>query len=219
MTPEQAWNCVNGVKTVSRETFERLTVYHDLLIQWQERINLISPATVNQVWERHIADSLQICASVGQASSVVDLGSGAGFPGLVQAIVFADSEKDAEKTSVDLVESNGKKCAFMNAVIRACDLRAGTVETNVHNGRIEDVLPQLDQPDVITARALASLDDLLRLTDPYLANGSIGVFPKGQDHKSEIETAEQKWSFKWERTESRLRDSSVILKISDVRPR
>ena len=200
------------VKSVSRETYDRLTVFHDLLFQWQKRINLIAPSTIDKIWQRHILDSVHICTVIGEVDSVVDIGSGAGFPGLVQAILMAEQGDG----SVDLIESSGKKCAFMNAVVRDTKIREAGTKVKVHNGRIETVLPTLDLPDVVSARALASLDDLLRLTEPLLTGGATGVFPKGREHQAEIELAQKSWAFKPVITNSPYSDGSVVIKIADL---
>ena len=120
---------------------------------------------------------------------------------------------------VHLVESNGKKCAFMNAVIRATGLKETGIEVVVVNDRIEKALPKLPVPEIVTARALASLNDLLTLTQVFLSQGSAGVFPKGRGHVEEIEAAQQNWQFNCAETKSVLEDDSVILKISELRPR
>ena len=215
MTADSGFDLPKGVKSVSRETHQRLTDYYDLLIQWQSRINLISPATIDQAWQRHFVDSLQIVDVLGEADSVVDIGSGAGFPGLVIAIAMAERGSGR----VHLVESNGKKCAFMNAVIRATGLKQTGVEVQVVNERIEKALPDLPRPDVVTARALASLNDLLTITEVFLSNGSVGVFPKGRGHEEEMKVAQGNWQFSCDLTKSILEDDSVILKISELRPR
>ena len=215
MTPEQGLLLIEDVKGVSRETQKRLTDFHDLLVQWQVRINLISPSTVDQIWQRHILDSVQLYQVLDGADCVIDIGSGAGFPGLVIAILLAEQGTG----SVCLVESNGKKCAFMNAVIRKTGLRQAGVDVQVVNERIENALPALPVPQVVTARALASLSDLLTLTEPCLSQGSTGVFAKGRDHAEEIRKAELNWSFDCSQSESRLEDGSVILKISALQRR
>ena len=215
MTSDSEFDLPKGVKSVSRETQQRLKQYFDLLIQWQSSINLISPATVDQAWQRHFIDSLQIMDVVGEAETVVDIGSGAGFPGLVVAVLMAERGSGR----VHLVESNGKKCAFMNAVIRATGLKDAGVQVEVVNNRIEKALPSVPRPDVVTARALASLNDLLTLTETFLANGSVGVFPKGRGHEEEMKVAQGNWQFSCNLTKSVLEDDSVILKISELRPR
>ena len=208
-------NLLKQVKSVSRETEQRLTVFHDLLVQWQARINLIAPSTIQQIWSRHIADSVQVFESLEGADEIVDIGSGAGLPGMIIAILLAESGSGR----VHLVESNGKKCAFLNAAIRQIGLRDQGVDITVVNDRIEKALPKIARPKIVTARALASLNDLLRLTAPYLANGTLGVFPKGRDHEAEIADAQRHWEFEYAIVPSRLEDGSVLLKISALRPR
>ena len=206
---------LNQVKNVSRETERRLTVFHDLLVQWQSRINLIAPSTVQNIWSRHILDSLQVHEALEGADEIVDIGSGAGLPGMIIAIMLAQQGKGR----VHMVESNGKKCAFLNAAIRQTGLRELGVDVNVVNDRIENALPKIERPAVITARALASLNDLLRLTQGYLSQGTIGVFPKGRDHMAEIVEAQRFWDFDYSVLPSQLADDSVLLKISALRPR
>ena len=208
-------NLLKQVKNVSRETEQRLTVFHDLLVQWQARINLIAPSTIQQIWSRHIADSVQVFESLEGADEIVDIGSGAGLPGMIIAILLAESGSGR----VHLVESNGKKCAFLNAAIRQIGLRDQGVDITVVNDRIEKALPKIARPKIVTARALASLNDLLKLTEPYLANGALGVFPKGRDHEAEIADAQRHWEFEYAIVPSRLEDGSVLLKISALRPR
>lgn len=203
------------VKNVSRETEQRLTVFHDLLVQWQARINLIAPSTVENIWSRHIVDSVQVFKALDGADDIVDIGSGAGLPGMIIAILLAETGAGR----VHLVESNGKKCAFLNAVIRQIGLRELGVDVKVFNDRIENALPGIVRPTVVTARALASLNDLLRLTQPYLQNGTVGVFPKGRDHEAEIAEAKKYWNFDHSLQPSQLEDGSVLLKISALKPR
>ncbi|MEE9313887.1 MAG: 16S rRNA (guanine(527)-N(7))-methyltransferase RsmG [Rhizobiaceae bacterium] len=215
MSAEKGLGLVNSVMGVSRETEERLTAFHDLLRQWQARINLISPTTVDQIWERHIADSMQCCVLVSEIKSLVDIGSGAGFPGMVMAIVLAE----AGEGRVEFIESNGKKCAFLNAVVRETGLKAAGLDIRVHHGRVQDVLPDLEVPEVVSARALASLDDLLGLTQNVLERGCIGLFPKGRDHGAEITKAKENWGFELELHQSQFESGSVLLKITDLKRR
>lgn len=211
---------VRSVKDVSRETEERLTVFHDLLKTWQAKINLISPNTVDQIWERHIADSVQLAPFVENARTLVDLGSGAGFPGIVLAILMAEGgDSDAAAIRVDLIESAGKKCAFLNTLARETGLKQAGVEVLVHHGRIEQTLPGLPTPDLISARALASLKDLITLSFDKLQAGSLGLFPKGRDHIAEIAQARESFDFTLESMPSRFGQDSVILQISDVHRR
>ena len=204
---------VGSIVPVSRETSERLTVYARLLRQWQSRINLVAPSTLDELWARHIADSVQSFTLAQDARRWIDLGSGAGFPGLVVAMLMADGSKGR----VDLIESNGKKCAFLRTVVRECGLKAAGVEVEVHNGRIEHVLGDLPEPDVVSARALAPLEKLLEFTHGVLSGDAIGLFSKGREHGEELARAALRWDFDVDSTPSRLGDQSVLLKISNVR--
>ena len=154
---------------VSRETEERFAVYAELLARWQRIKNLVSPATLPEVWTRHLADSAQIQPLMPDALRWADIGSGAGFPGLVVAILLAGQPG----AHVDLVEANARKCAFLREAARACG-----APVSVHNGRIADVLPRLHSIDVLSARALAPLPDLLEMGKVLLDGGTAAVFLK-----------------------------------------
>jgi 16S rRNA (guanine527-N7)-methyltransferase len=172
---------------VSRETERLFDQLIGLLVRWQRVKNLVGPATLASVWTRHLADSAQLPALVPHALRWVDLGSGAGFPGLVIAILL----RDREGAQVHCVEANSRKCAFLREVARTLSL-----PVMVHDGRIEDVLPTLAGPvDVVTARALAPLADLLSLTSGLLTTGTLGLFPKGQDVGDELTQASKCWTF------------------------
>lgn len=161
---------------VSRETEARLAVYVDLLRRWQTVKNLVGPGTLDTVWTRHIADSAQLVPLAGEAQTWADLGSGAGFPGLVAAILL----RDRSGAQVHLIESNQRKCAFLREVARetgACVL--------VHAGRIDDVLPRLGPVDVVSARALAPLPQLLLWGKRLILAGSLGLFLKGEEFARE----------------------------------
>src|SRR5918998_1010403 len=136
---------------VSRETGERLDILARELRRWQEVKNLVGPGTLDSIWTRHIADSLQLLDIAPEAYAWVDLGSGAGFPGLVLGI--AALERDGMR--VDLVESNGRKCAFLRHVVRVTG-----APVTVHEARVEAVIGRLKGADVVTARALAPLNQL-----------------------------------------------------------
>ena len=171
---------------VSRETAARLDRFVALLLQWQERINLIAPSTQSALWTRHIADSLQLIALAPQARVWADLGSGAGFPGLAIACALAG----VEGARVHLVESNSKKAAFLRAAVHAAGAPAV-----VHAVRIEDFVEKPSEAiEVVTARALAPLARLLELAYPLLTTGAVGLFPKGQDVEAELTEATKCWN-------------------------
>jgi 16S rRNA (guanine527-N7)-methyltransferase len=171
---------------VSRETLARLDRFVATLLMWQRRINLIAPATIPEIWTRHVADSLQLLPLALDARIWLDLGSGGGFPGLAIACAIADTPG----ARVHLVESNGKKAAFLREAVRVTGAPA-----IVHQARIEQMGPALDERvDVVTARALAPLADLLGLAQPWMKKGAQGLFPKGQDVGGELTDASKYWS-------------------------
>jgi 16S rRNA (guanine527-N7)-methyltransferase len=172
--------------SVSRETLARLDLFVATLHAWQRRINLIAPATVGEIWTRHIADSLQLLPLASAARVWLDLGSGGGFPGLVIACALA--EKAGAR--VHLVESNGKKAAFLREAVRVTGAPA-----IVHPARIEQMGTRIDESiDIVTARAVAPLADLLGLAEPWLKRGAKALFPKGQDVGAELTEASKYWS-------------------------
>lgn len=194
---------------VSRETLERLDRYVELLVAWQARLNLVAPSTLGEVWTRHVADSLSLEQRLPAFRRAIDLGSGAGLPGLIIAAVRAD-----DGASVDLVESNAKKAAFLRTVQRETGL-PGTV----HAARIEDCGEALAAAEIVTARALAPLDQLLGLVAPHIAPTTRCFFAKGRSHEQEINAAAAHWRFSMVKHESALADGSVVLEIGDIQPR
>ena len=187
---------------VSRETLARLEIYVALLEQWQKSQNLVAPATLPLVWSRHVADSAQLVGLAPPApKSWLDLGSGAGFPGLVIAILLAESHR----TRVQLVESNSGKCAFLREVARQTGLSAraddrglaGRTTVEIINARIEGIANTgtVRQVDVVSARALAPLGKLLGYAAPFFAPDTVGLFPKGRETQSEVDAARQDWAF------------------------
>ncbi|CAH1657249.1 MULTISPECIES: 16S rRNA (guanine(527)-N(7))-methyltransferase RsmG [unclassified Chelatococcus] len=174
-----------GLADVSRETVAKLDVYVRELQRWQSIKNLVGPGTLEDIWGRHIADSAQLLRLRPQARRWLDLGSGAGFPGLVIAILLSDTAG----AEVHLVESNSRKCAFLRAAVRATGAPA-----KVHEGRIEDVANQfVGGIDVVTARALAPVVRLMPMVKDLLRTGSVGIFPKGQDLDAELTEASKSW--------------------------
>jgi 16S rRNA (guanine527-N7)-methyltransferase len=197
---------------VSRETHERLDKFASLFLKWAKKINLVAPSTKDQLWTRHIADSLQLRNIVSEPVKWIDLGSGGGFPGIVTAILLAEKGDGW----VDMVESNHKKCGF---------LRMALIETGgrgaVHPLRIEDAQEKLSAPDVISARALADLQQLLTFSEPWaLKNSRMKMlFHKGRDYLAEIEKARGGWSFDLVIHESVVEADSVILEITSLERR
>lgn len=193
---------------VSRETLMGLDRYAELLVKWQAAINLVGPATLGSLWTRHFLDSLQIVSHLGTARNVVDLGSGAGFPGCVIALALKEK---AGVSRVDLVESNGKKAAFLNIVCQSLNVPA-----HIHAGRIEAAIPALARPDVVTARALAPLSSLIAWVEPWLVQGTIALLHKGRDVDKEIADAARYWDIGYSVIPSVVDQASVVLKITSV---
>jgi 16S rRNA (guanine527-N7)-methyltransferase len=171
---------------VPAAVLERLDRFVPLLLTWQRRINLVAPSTLPHLWTRHVADSLQLLALAPEARRWVDLGSGAGFPGIVLGCLLADRPG----ATIDLVESNGKKAAFLRSAAQIVDAPIA-----IHHGRIEDFVATIAQTvDIVTARALAPLDRLLAMCHPLIHRGAQAVFPKGQDVEAELTEASKCWS-------------------------
>jgi 16S rRNA (guanine527-N7)-methyltransferase len=192
---------------VSRETFEKLELLERELRRWQAIKNLVGPATLDRIWERHIVDSLQLLDLAPEARTWLDLGSGAGFPGLVLAIAGAESG-----LKVHLVESNSRKCAFLRHIARLTESAA-----TVHEARLETVIPDfIGKADVVSARALAALSQLLDWTAPMLKAGTIGLFPKGRDVEAELTEARKKWTFEAEILPSLTDSDARILRITSI---
>jgi 16S rRNA (guanine527-N7)-methyltransferase len=195
---------------VSRETLDRLDRFVATLLTWQQRINLIAPSTEPKLWTRHIADSLQLLALAPRARTWVDLGSGGGFPGLVIGCALADMPE----ARVHLVESSTKKAAFLREAARITGASA-----EVHAVRIEDFVENFSAPvDVVTARALAPLAELLAAAYPLLKTGAVGLFPKGQDVGSELTQAAKCWTIRSSLAQSLTDPKGQIVRITGVDP-
>lgn len=196
--------------SVSRETLERLDRYVALLLSWQQHTNLIAPSTESIVWTRHIADSLQLLSSAPNAKTWVDLGSGAGFPGLVVACALS-----APGSVVHLVESIGKKANFLREAVRVTGAPA-----QVHGMRIEEFVKNPPRAiDVVTARALAPLERLLGLAYPLLKTGALGLFLKGQDVEAELTATAKCWKVNYNLTPSLTDPKAQIVVVRQAEPK
>jgi 16S rRNA (guanine527-N7)-methyltransferase len=185
---------------VSRETEERLTLLVTELERWQQAKNLVSSTTLADVWTRHIADSLQLYALAPEAETWLDLGSGGGFPGLVIGICLAELGHG----QIHLVESNARKCAFLRHAARVTG-----APVTVHNRRIEDAIGGfVGKVDVVCARALAPLPQLLEWCNELLRSGALGLFPKGQHLEAELTESAKYWKIQAE-TVSSVTDSAA----------
>lgn len=198
------------VTGVSRETLTRLERYVGLLERWQATINLVSRSSLQDIWNRHILDSAQLHAFVPASARVLlDLGSGAGFPGLVLAVLGVPK--------VYLVESDARKCAFL---IEAARITGMQLERQVHvrSSRIEALRVPVPV-DVITSRALGALDGLLDYAEPFLGPGTVCIFSKGRTVEDELTTAFKTWNMRVDRTPSRTDSTGIILRLSNVQRR
>ncbi|MDE1994822.1 MAG: 16S rRNA (guanine(527)-N(7))-methyltransferase RsmG [Rhizobiaceae bacterium] len=202
---------LNGVR-VSRETQERLQHFASLFQKWAKTINLVAPSTIDDLWQRHIADSAQIFQLHPQPAQWVDLGSGGGFPGVITAILLAEQAEG----HVDLVESNQKKAAFLRVCLRECEAR-GTI----HAIRIEEASKTIADCDVISARALADLDMLLDYAASWAErNENLRLLlHKGRDYEREVAKARGRWEFDLVKHNSVVERDSVILEINRPRRR
>ncbi|MGO9772558.1 MAG: 16S rRNA (guanine(527)-N(7))-methyltransferase RsmG [Roseiarcus sp.] len=190
---------------VSPETEARLAIYVELLGRWRKVTNLISAASFAEVWTRHIADSAQLLAFAPQARRWVDMGSGAGFPGMVVAIQLAD----APGARVHCLESDRRKCAFLREVARATGAAA-----EIHPVRIESIDPATLAPvDAVTARAFAPLPRVLEFAKVWLAQGAVGVFPRGRSAEAQLEIAPAAPDLAIEIFASKLDPEAAILRV------
>jgi 16S rRNA (guanine527-N7)-methyltransferase len=195
---------------VSDDALARLDKFAALLTDWHRRINLIAPSTLPHIWTRHIADSLQLLPLAPNAKIWVDLGSGGGFPGIPLACALAQTPG----ADVHLVESNGKKAAFLREAVRITGVPA-----TVHPERIENFGDSFGgNADVVTARALAPLKSLCDQAFPLLAKGAIGLFLKGQDVEAELTEAAKYWTVEAGLKPSVTSRDGVIVVVRGLKP-
>ena len=187
---------------VSRETLDRFALHLRLLTKWQPTINLVGPATLADAWHRHVLDSVQLFPLLPPESRVlVDLGSGAGFPGMTLALMGIES--------VHLIESDARKAAFLREVARET-----SAPVTVHAKRVDAVRALV--ADTVTARALAPLTDLVSMSLPFMAPTGVCLFPKGRTAEDELTAAGQSWRMQVERFNSVTDRSATILRLSEI---
>ena len=191
---------------VSRETLERLQAYADLLRKWQSAKNLVANSTLDDMWRRHFLDSAQMYAHIrsvigDQKVDAIDIGSGAGFPGLVLSIMGLGH--------FSMVESNGKKCSFMRQVARATGASADILQE-----RIESLVPR--ETDIITSRACATIDKLLTWGAPFCGQNTEFWLLKGENVDKELTEAEKTWNIKTERFDSLTSSGGCVLRLYDI---
>jgi len=205
MTPEEFAAAAN----VSRETLARLEIYDAMLLDWSARINLVARSTLEDRWRRHFLDSAQLFPLIPpEAKTLIDLGSGAGFPGLVLAAMGVKRGLE-----VTLVESTGKKAAFLSAASAAMALR----DVSVIPERVESLT--LSPSDVIVARALARLPKLLAYSHEIAGEKTLCLFLKGQDVEDELTEATKSWHMEVARQPSLTSAGATILAVSKLRPK
>ncbi len=180
----------------------RLKAFQEILMRWNSRINLVAARDTAQVWDRHVLDSLQLHSLLSSRETIIDLGSGGGFPGLILAICGSED--------VTLVESDSRKCSFLREAARAAETTVRIV-----NARIEDV--RLAPADVVTARALAALPQLLDWAEPLLLPHGRCLFLKGRKADEELTAARSRWHMMITRTPSRTDPDGVILGLSQIK--
>jgi 16S rRNA (guanine527-N7)-methyltransferase len=191
---------------VSRETLAGLKIHADMLADWNARHNLVSAGSLADVWRRHFWDSAQLVPYIPtSATSLVDLGSGAGFPGLVIAEIL----RERPRFRVVLYEATAKKCRFLQAVATRLNL-----QVEIRQGRIEDAAPEIF--DCITARACAPLAKLLAYAQRFWGRNSVALLLKGQNVEVELTESNKSWRMEMIRHQSRSDPSGVILEIREL---
>lgn len=194
-------------KNVSRETTERLQEFEKLVREWTSKINLVAPSTLEHFWTRHIDDSAQLVDLAGyDAGKWVDIGSGGGLPGIVAAIMMKDVSPN---TRFVLIESDKRKSVFLKTVTRNLSL-----SVDVISKRIEETEAQ--QADVLSARALASLDKLLGYAETHLKPDGCALFLKGKNWEKEHEEAMSKWRFSCDVIQSTTESEAAILQVKNI---
>jgi 16S rRNA (guanine527-N7)-methyltransferase len=195
---------------VTDDALARLDKFVALLLDWQRKINLVADSTLPNLWTRHVSDSLQLLPLAPRAKTWIDLGSGGGFPGLPVACALAETPG----AKVHLVESNGKKAAFLREAVRIIGVPAA-----VHSERIENFGDSFTgSAEVVTARALAPLTLLCEQAFPFIAKGAIGLFLKGQDVEAELTEAAKYWKVGAELMPSLTSAEGSILVVRTLKP-
>ncbi|MCE8552805.1 16S rRNA (guanine(527)-N(7))-methyltransferase RsmG [Ruegeria pomeroyi] len=191
---------------VSRETFDRLSIFAELVKKWNPRINLVSKRSLDDLWTRHIIDSIQVFRNAPVGGLWVDLGSGGGFPGMICAILGAEEMPD---TRFICVESDQRKSAFLRSAARECGVNCQVIAQRI------EVLDPLNA-DILSARALTDLTGLLGFAERHLKSGGTALFPKGANWKKEMQEAAKQWNFSYDAVTSLTEPQAVLLKITGV---
>ncbi|MET0431702.1 MAG: 16S rRNA (guanine(527)-N(7))-methyltransferase RsmG [Hyphomicrobium sp.] len=198
---------------ISNEIREKLEIYAALLTRWQKTINLVAPSTLGEIWHRHFADSAQLWPHrPANAKLWLDLGSGAGFPGLVLAILASENGQ----TRHIVVESDSRKAAFLREVARQTAAPVDILCLRIEN---PETHAKVGEADCVTARALAPLSKLVELAAPYFASSTLGMFLKGRDVAAEVENAAQDWQFAFELIPSVTEEGGRVVLLNSLKSR
>lgn len=201
--PDGRFDALQRQFGISHEILEKLSLYHQLLLKWQNSINLVGRSTISDSWNRHFVDSIQLLPHIAPGI-VVDIGSGAGFPGMVLAVCGVGN--------IHLIESDTKKATFLNEVARVTQ-----TSVTIHHNRIENCT--VDNVSVVLSRALADVKTLLQLSGPFISHETKCLFHKGKNWSNELEDAKEFYSFHHEIIPSVTDPEGVILKLSSIRGR
>lgn len=209
--------------SVSHETFEKLCVYKDALLTWNAKINLIARDTIEEIWQRHLLDSAQlfpliqnIRQTVSRETStdfrLVDMGCGAGLPGIVLAMMGIEN--------VTLIESDERKCGFLHRMNGELDLGMRVITKRIEAAN-EEVNKNVSHETftLVTSRALASLTQLCHYAFPFLGENGVCLFPKGENWNNELTQAQEEWQMQWDATPSVTHEKSILLTITSLEPR
>lgn len=193
---------------VSRETIDELKKYEALVVEWNNKFNLISKSSVQYIWERHVLDSLQLCQFIKNTDKIMyDFGSGAGFPAIVLSIV---GKQLFPELKIFLVESITKKALFLNTVKNELNLNIEVINDRIENIKAKNI-------DLISSRAMASLDRLIDYSKPFCNKNTRLIFPKGSKYKEEIDLSLKKWKFDFDVIQSKTDETGKILYIRNIR--
>jgi len=194
---------------VTPDEIRKLEIYEALLRKWQKAVNLVARDSLEAIWHRHFADSAQLLSFIPPGSKCLDFGSGAGFPGMVIALLRAP-----RGTRMHLVESNARKCAFLREVAR----QTGTA-VEIHNARVEEIAAQgtVTTVDVVMARGVAPLAMLLEWSQPFFGAATVGLFPKGRRSDDEIAEARKAWTFELRAHQSVTEPGGKVLEITALK--
>ncbi len=190
-------------KIVSRETMQKFSKMHQELVKWSGRFNLVAPTSLSHYWSRHVLDSAQLFSIAPTRSKTwLDFGSGAGFPGMILAIMLCEQEG----ATMTLVESNGKKAAFLQHCARITGAPVRVLQQRIEQTKQSHV-------DVITARAVADLQQLLTWAEPFCGQNTVLLFPKGKSVEQELTFARKQWDIDYQLIDSCTEEGAKIVKI------